>query len=531
MKRPPITILLLFIILFLNRCSKETIPLPSPAIAITSATLEGLTNYRVTVQIQAGQGQALKSAALVLEDITVPTDDAITIPIPLSGTGDQFDTLYVETHRLNHDFKAKAVLTTNKFIYTSDFTLLRSLKNTFRVYTSEIDIYEDPEVMWFINRGDRLIFFLEYLQSFVPQTSKITLNGSIPLNCDYHWDESWVGGDPTRITTLAVSHIPEQVTPGLYTLNVDFDGNESVSEKKIKVLEGSWSKADTTFPGNHYVDYAWFLLGDVLYVVGGHYYVTTTSDVPVYAFNMKTKQWSRKADFPTTGTIAYDNVLPFNLQTTSNGFVIYNHENTSTLWKYEPTNDTWSMLTTYPGISSSPFIALSVGNQLYMGAGYSADHNTIYHDFWRYDLEGGVWSQRNDTPVDPFNVINRSVVSNARIFVFEYTRKLWEYHPSTDSWDQKELFPGPRRTHTTLAGKGDDLYITGGQYYQYPFQELNDCWRYSTKTGQWEMVAWLPIDLNYGFAFTYQQDLYAGMGFLTQWYGPSQPFIYQFNPQ
>ncbi len=515
------------LVLSLQACKKTTDTLlPSPQIAIVSAKPTALTGYEVIVNIDAGQGQAIKGAEVTFTDITVLTDSAFVVPIVLSGEKLQTDTVRLHTGRLNHDYAVKATIRTDKYVYSSMLAIIRSTKNIFKAYMLTDDYYSIPElgVAECDNRGSRIVVFIDYQHQFTADSISVRLNRTIPLPSTFDWGS--IGG-----SMLAASTLPADIESGIYEIYIYIDGVEIRCENKVKILGGTWSLKDTTYPGPKNIYHSWFILGDELYLVGGHYPVSTVSVFPVWKFNLNTGQWQNKNNFPATGEITYDEMFPFNLQYNGEGYVLYRHDTTVQLWKYQAGTDSWIMVSTYPGSGKTRLTCFGIRDRLYAGGGGSFDTGDHVSDFWSYDFNTGTWSKLNDTPVDYSSNSNSACVDGDNAWVFEYSKKLWKYDPAADLWTEKARFVMPRRSNSTLACLNGKLYLVGGTYYQYPYQELNDCWEYSIADDAWQMNSFLPDRFNYGLSFPHDGKLVVGMGFDVELLNViKKQVLYQFIP-
>lgn len=501
-----------------SACKKEKIViLPSRQIVILSAKTTGLTSYEVKVRINLAEGQTFLNANLVFEDITVSADSSFDKPLNLSSGNDQIITVTLQTNRLNHDYAVTAFMQTDKGKYTSDKAIIRSLKNTFRIYMISDPLYPDPEnqISIYMHKQYNLVFLIDHINPYKPASVEVNLNGTIPIDCNIDFSNSLFMG---------VSKLPPDLLPGVYDIHVFLDGMEFISEKKFKILEGTWSKYDTNFIGDKTIDRSWFLFSSDLYLVGGHYPNETLTELPVWKFNMQTKQWQRKNNFPGSGNIAHDEILPFNLQYNNQGYVLYGHDTTLQIWKYLPGNDSWTFVSTFPSPRLYNMISFAIQDHLYLGGGLKTGF-VYQHGFWSFDLVDGTWTKLNDVPILATSHYNVACVTGNKAYVFEYSRKLWEYDPGSDAWVEQTIFPGPRRTVTNLVASGNDLYVIGGEYYQYPYEQLDDCWKYSISSGQWELKSFLPYSYNYGISFYYGGKIYAGYGWTSD-----LPELLQFVP-
>ncbi|WP_338868006.1 hypothetical protein WBJ53_16370 [Spirosoma sp. SC4-14] len=89
----------------------------------------------------------------------------------------------------------------------------------------------------------------------------------------------------------------------------------------------------------------------------------------LWAFDTKTEQWTRKANFP--GAIRSRGI---GFQLNDNGYfglgITPAEETLRDVWQYDPASDHWHYLTDYPGAASTYLVVSQVPGHTYLGWGY-----------------------------------------------------------------------------------------------------------------------------------------------------------------
>jgi RHS repeat-associated protein len=116
-------------------------------------------------------------------------------------------------------------------------------------------------------------------------------------------------------------------------------------------------------------------------VIGKNAYIYCTTLNILYEYNSSNDKWTLKSSCPksfnNTFTLFFPNkdkiIGGFELNSESQGF-------TDSLWIYNPSTDTWSVKTKYPGTEHTACVGFSLGNKLYFGGG----GNGFSRDFWEF---------------------------------------------------------------------------------------------------------------------------------------------------
>lgn len=136
-------------------------------------------------------------------------------------------------------------------------------------------------------------------------------------------------------------------------------------------------------------------------------------------------------------------------------------------WKYNPEDDSWTEMASFPGEGREQAVAFAIDDFIYVGIGhiYSGGF-TYYDDFYKYSTTANEW-----TAIASFGGGLRSSAIAFAIGDFAYVgtgfspdghkNDLWKYNPSENSWQQLADAPGVRHGAVGFAinGKG---YLSGG---------------------------------------------------------------------
>lgn len=514
-KHSIIFILFSFVLLYFTiACKKESTTLPAPSIEILSAITSDLSTYVVELKIDLGEGQVVKNANLVFDDITLISNPDIIKEIPITHERNQEHTISLHLDEINHDFAVIGYIETEHYSYYSNEQIIRAKKNAFRPFILVDNMYGNDEVALYLNQGERFSVFVNYLNSFTPKTVEIALNKDIFLEHTLDFSDPWFGDG---ITCIGSAYLPSDLPTDIYEVSVFIDGHEFISEEKIEILEGNWTKIDSTYPGESRGEYASFLLGDDIYIAGGEYTSSVIFYAPVWKYNHFNKQWTQLTDFPHPGEVTDNEIYSYNLKYQEQGMLMLKNTDTVELWKYDDLLDDWDRVNQYPGTGTAKSCGFIIYDKLYLGGGY-APNKDMAHDFWSYDFNTSEWKQLNDIPFNSYNRCNPSQIHQGKAWVFTFYTGWWMYKPDTDSWIRKADFPGPDRNFSTLTLLDDNMYLIGGSYSNLGTYGLKDCWQYSISQDKWELKAFLPALFSNGISYIYQGNITYGLGFVNSGY-------------
>ena len=156
------------------------------------------------------------------------------------------------------------------------------------------------------------------------------------------------------------------------------------------------------------------------------------------------------------------------------------------LWEYDPKLDSWSQVADLPGVGRRNAASFTIGNRAYVGTGVDnvvAPNGTILKDFYEYNADLNEWLQIEDYPgsgsgvyfASGFNAGGKGYICGGKLGSDNYTSKLFEYKPSTNTWSERSSFPGGVRYQMVgfsidgfaYLGLGADEDIYRKDWYKY----------------------------------------------------------------
>lgn len=531
--------ILVLILFSITGCKEITTILPSPSITLISVKQISFKTFEIEIEIEQGEGQLIKNVELDFENLTILNSPKITGRVEIQDLSASPRIKHIFTsENINHDFKIKAFLNTDKYQYQSESVIYRSLKNNFYFNIEKDPAYNydlNPELAIQLNKGGSFLLVIDYLN---PINDKVTVKLNRAIPCQNNIDFTNYLSTNNIIQTFGNVVVPEDIQAGDYTVYITIDGLEYVCDKKIRILAGEWTVFNENYPGRKMGDYAWFRIENLLYAVGGNSYSSTILDSPVWCLDLNTGKWSKKNNFKWPPEIypyakrIFANQISFKNQ----GYILtQNDDRKIELWGYDDLNDNWNKVTDYPGVGTELLTCFNIENKVFVGGGvkYELNNDHNVYDFWVYDLEIGKWNQLKDFPVRQKELWrpNTSCAFKGKGYILEFPEKLWEYNPIDDSWIVKTRFPGPFREIARIIGHQENIYLIGGYHSYLGNTSYKDCWQYSFTDDSWTQKAFMPGFTNYNIAFSYDNSIIIGMGYAHHGYGYFDDHkIYRFTP-
>jgi N-acetylneuraminic acid mutarotase len=156
-----------------------------------------------------------------------------------------------------------------------------------------------------------------------------------------------------------------------------------------------------------------------------------TLDNKFWVYNSEQKTWISKNNFP-----GYSKQFAVAYFTANNkGYVLFSDK---VFCEYDPENDTWTQLASFPGPGTNRYgvVSFVLDNKAYIGSGrdYYYLNMKQYDDFWIYDTQTNIWSESTHMPWGTrFNGIS-FVIGNKAYAGFGYRsstpqRDLFEFDP------------------------------------------------------------------------------------------------------
>lgn len=199
-------------------------------------------------------------------------------------------------------------------------------------------------------------------------TTKWTYKGKFP-------------GGPRKFATCFAINNKGYIAGGSDGTNVttDFYSYDAVNN--------SWQPL-TPWPQGMLFNTSTFVLNNKAYVCGGDLYIASQQNYEgrnwVWEFDATNKQWTKKKDMPA------DVIFGVGIGTQTSGFVIGGTGNfiqpAKNVWKYNATNDSWAIVSSYPTGNAWLLTGFAIDTTLYVGAGcdFSTGAAVLANDFYRY---------------------------------------------------------------------------------------------------------------------------------------------------
>jgi N-acetylneuraminic acid mutarotase len=161
-------------------------------------------------------------------------------------------------------------------------------------------------------------------------------------------------------------------------------------------------------------------------------------------------------------------------------------------WEYDPVADAWTQIADFGGSGRTQAVAFCIQEKGYVGTGYDA---TGYKkDFYMYDPMLNTWTQVADfggtarRQAVGFNIGDAGYVGTGEDGTFK--KDFWQYNAFTDTWTQKADFGGtPRYGASGFASFPQGFIGTG---YDNTLNYTNDFWEYNYWSDTWVQRADLP---------------------------------------
>jgi len=247
--------------------------------------------------------------------------------------------------------------------------------------------------------------------------------------------------------------------------------------------------------------------------------------------------WTQKADFggtPKYWAVGFAvNGKGYAGLGRGNGF-----SNSSDLWEYNPVTNAWTQKSSFPGGARYSSHVFVINNKAYFcsGAywsGISGDY-TPYNDVWEYNPATDTWTQKNNFPgpgrhdAFAFSFGGMGYLCFGQDSNQLRLNDLWEYNPNTDSWTQKATFPGTARSGGIQFGFEKYGYIGLGRDNNNV--SLGDIWRYDCSTNTWSQMANFPSTSRTSastFVLNRRAYVVCGYNFQTSSYSSQ---LWEYNP-
>jgi len=238
-------------------------------------------------------------------------------------------------------------------------------------------------------------------------------------------------------------------------------------------LSNAWAqKAD--FGGGLISRGVAFSIGSLGYVGWG----TTFPAGQLWAYDAFANEWTQKAtaalNLPTSACILSSSFVVAGKAYVCGGLATAPR---SDLWEYDPTVDTWTQRTQFPGGGRYGAIAFSANGKGYLGTG--TDGTNEQQDMWSYDPASDSWLQLGNFPgaarstAAAFSIGTRGFVHGGVDVGVTSFNDLWEFNALNGSWTQRAS--NVSRYLGTASSAGGKGYFGMGNLGS----NFNDWWEYT----------------------------------------------------
>lgn len=193
---------------------------------------------------------------------------------------------------------------------------------------------------------------------------------------------------------------------GMRVENIGFVGLGELDKHSLYKFDpvlNTWTEVTGPGTNTNFQDTGDFIIGDKGYFMNLY-------NGKIHVYDATLDQWEIKNSVPFTPTFSYS------------GFAINGKgymKTQTALFEYDPATDTWTNVSTFPGVARLSSMSFVQNEKAYIVCGYQQTHS-------------------------------------------EVTSEVWEYNPSTNSWTQFPNFPGLSRRYACGITFGNRAFIGTG---------------------------------------------------------------------
>lgn len=222
--------------------------------------------------------------------------------------------------------------------------------------------------------------------------------------------------------------------------------------------------------------------------------------LPVFSFN--DNDWNEMANF---GGGERERAVAFSIGL--KGYVATGQDSADNvhndLWEYEPASNTWTQKATMPGVGRRNAVGFAVNGKGYVGTGINSPYGvgsggTPLSDFYEYNPLTNSWSQKASYPgnfgqgvyfATGYAIGSKGYIVCGKESPSNYSTQHYEYNPATNSWQQRQSFPGDDRYALTNFVIGTKAYVGTGTD-----EDLmrKDFYAYNQTSNSWSQIADMP---------------------------------------
>lgn len=212
-------------------------------------------------------------------------------------------------------------------------------------------------------------------------------------------------------------------------------------------VQESWERKNN-FPGVARQKATTMVIGNIVYLIGGHYFDMRNNNKPVFlddvwAYTPETDTWERKNNFPFGGRC---DALSFVID--GKGYLLggFSRElDYSAFWMYDPQTDVWCKKADFAGRERCRAAGCTFAGKAYVMCGYGIAF-AILSDCWAYDPHLDNWERISDFP-DRGRTDSKAFFLNDKIYLLggsingsSAAENFWVYLPDKDRWETTEQY-------------------------------------------------------------------------------------------
>jgi N-acetylneuraminic acid mutarotase len=269
-------------------------------------------------------------------------------------------------------------------------------------------------------------------------------------------------------------------------MGTGYDGDDYLKDFWQYNIDGDYWVQKADFPGTARSSASGFAVDNKGYIGIGYDGDNELSDF--WEYDPDTNLWEQKADF---GGGVRRAAIGFGVN--GHGYIGTGYDgdyDMKDFWKYDPSTDEWTQLFGFGGNKRKDGTSFIINDMVYIGTGVA---NGIYQvDFWKFDPSTEEWSRLQDLDEDDDYSIARSNAVGFSLNGLGYITtgylvgsisSIWEYDPSSDTWERITDFEGTARQDAVSFSNGDRAFVALGKsgslylydtYELFPQQEYDD---------------------------------------------------------
>ena len=338
------------------------------------------------------------------------------------------------------------------------------------------------------------------LNDFSPKTiltgEKITLTGNnfspIPEN-----NIIQVGGISAEVINASINKL-EIIVPsqdnGVYpdrnvNLSIEVIGENETFNETI-LINDKWFRLKD-FPSSQ-------LWGNLCQFYNNCLYIICSDSDEVWKYDIESRVYYKLENFPG---IIRDGGTGFMIGSKiyyGTGYIWYTYEYFADFWEFDLIHEKWEQKSSLPTDGIRGAFGFSSQSFGYIGAGRGTSYNNSTDEVWRYDPTNDTWSVVEKFPVHWGYWNSLSTSNNDYAFVgfghteasIDFTSRLYSYNFTTDKWERLSNIPlVGREHHVSISFLIDNLIYCKSQFSQ-------NFWVYNIVSNDWT-----ELDFPYDFDF------------------------------